>query len=506
MIKDLNPLHLIPEYSVEIQYNNSITDVAHVEKKKLEDKREHYIIRMNKVLAAEMFANSLLFGKIPFDYFLAGLLYHEVAHIKEKSFSVEMPIQTAFYHYIANVLLDAQIEYQFSKDFPESALYIRYALICLRRDCNMKMLEKIKGGDKTIKRRETFYRLVRFGTILSDSDEEFVNFLLPLVLSVQRNEDVKNVFLAATAIYEYIYEASESEDIKSAITKLVSDSKRVPMNEKDLKDLEDASGQISGEQVLVSNLKDLLDDLKDQKIQKIQIGQQAGIGGSVEIEEKSDAFYRQTIEKHRDKIAYIRNAFKRKLNEIIRISAFDGELNVTRQQEAYINSFTGDETEIYTVQKLKKISLDHLVIRDISSSTFSFMTEYAEACVILHAAIQNLGIRDGHIDFNYNHAVLLRFDEQLKFARIHPRASGGTAIQSSYQEALKMSWKGKKKMITVVTDGYIEGSYEKEEQQLKAKGIIIDKYHIGMSNDKDVIQTTIDRFHFDIAKRILRQL
>lgn len=507
MIQNLNPLHLIPEYQVTVNYLDTIPDVARVGK----NSDKSYVIEINKKKAGEMFARSLLLGKVPFEYFLAALLYHEIAHIKYKSFSVDEPILTAFYHYVVNVLLDAQIEYQLSKDHPEAAKYLRYSLICLRRDCNMSLLKSLEGGNETIKRRDTFFRLVRFGTIIKDADQDFVNFLLPLVLSVQRNDSVENVYEAATAVYEYMYDAAENKEVKQALENLVTSGDRVPMTDDDVQDIESAAGgQSDDSKVLVSNIKDLLDELKDQSLQAIHIGKQAGTSGpDIELEEKSDAFYRKTINEYHSSIAFIRNAFKRKVNEVVKIAAFDGELDVRNQQQAYIDSFLGEESQIYIIQQLKKISLDHILIRDVSLSTSSFKEEYAKACIILHAAIQGLGIRDAHIDFSTSHIKLLDFDEQLKFARIHPRATGGTAILSSYQEALKMRWKGKKKLITVVTDGYITRGYEATEQQLKKKGILIKKYHIGTDGSKDqpdLIQTSIERFHFDIAKDILREL
>jgi hypothetical protein len=153
-------------------------------------------------------------------------------------------------------------------------------------------------------------------------------------------------------------------------------------------------------------------------------------------------------------------------------------------------------------------SIDIVLIRDISGSTGGIHVEYAEACVMLHASIQGVfNIRTVHIDFSDDAVTLLEFDAPLREARIHPRVDGGTYIRPAYELALKMNWKGKKKAIHVITDGGIGGKYDDLEAQLNKRGVSIVKWHLGTyAYDKKLRLTSIEKFHYDIANYILKEL
>lgn len=491
----MRPLYLVPECSVDVQYDDTFEAPAGVAKRG--DKQ--YVIKVNRKMSANMFAQSILYKKIPFDWFMAGLMFHEVAHIKYESHSVHPKEETGLMQYIYNVLLDAQIEYNLSKDYPETARYIRYVLLGLRRDTDDKVLSKIKGGDKIIKLKDTFFYLVRFGVVLKGSSPDFVNFLVPLLLSAMRNK-VQNVVTASEAVYEYLFAEADSNELQQAMARMSIG--RVAMSENDLKALDSAE-----EQLIVSDLKEALEELTQSVSEK----KQKAIGHTerkVLLEEKDDPFYRATIQKHKDKIMLIRGAFQRKMNEIIDQSAYDGELDMQYQQRAYVNSFSGDEEELYTIPVLADHSIDLILVRDISGSTGGIHVEYAEACVMLHASIQGVfNIRTAHIDFSDDAVTLLEFDAPLREARIHPRVDGGTYIRPAYELAAKMNWKGKKKAIHVITDGGIGGKYEDLEEDLRKRGISIVKWHLGSyAYDKKLRLTSIDKFHYDIANYILKEL
>lgn len=492
----LRPLYLIPHYNVEVKWDNLSEDHARVEV--INQRTKSYRITINKQLSMKLFINSLLNKTIPFEHFLAGLMYHEVGHILYDSFGPQTSIQTQLMHYILNVLLDAQLEYHFSKDFPESATFLRYALLVLKRDADMKMLQVYREGQKLIDLKHTFYYLARFGSVMKNSDEEFVHFLLPLLLSAQRN-DAQNVYDAAEAIYEYFFASVENKQLQNALEKSVI-SILSPMTKQDVDAIEDA------DELVVSSIKATLEEAQNDLLAGKGIGED---GPEIQIVEEEDAYFRQVVTKHKNGILVIRNAFKRVLNEVQEVSAYDGELDIHQQQQAYIDSFTGDENEIYQVQQFASRSIDHLLIRDISGSTSSFEDEYAEGSIILHAAIQGFKeIRDAHIDFSTNSIVLLEFDKDLKTARIHPRSETSTNLAPAYRDALMMKWQSKKKLITVLTDGGISPGYQGLERQLKSMGIKIKKWHVGPPEDAegDVQVTSIDRFPYDVAKYILREI
>lgn len=494
----MQPLYLVPKKHVEVKEDTRIDAPASVQ----ELSKNKYLIRINSPLAMDMYVNSILNDKVPYEYFLAGLMYHEVSHIKYNSFDVDIDaeLDTNFFRHIANILLDSQIEYHLSIDAPEAAKYIRYVLIALRRTCDTNVLVNLKSGKKVIQMLDTLFYLTRFGVVLPNSDPEFVNFCVPLILSSTRNT-AKNVYEAVTAIYEYFFAAVD----KSEIGKLEKIFKTIVISKAVLTDEELEKAQaVDAETILASNLQEILEHIKEDQ------NKRAGATEfEVQLEEKEDAYYRTTVAKHRDNILIVRNAFKRKINEIAERYAYDGELDPVYQQQAYVDSLLGEEGKYYIISELQTRSIDHLLIRDISGSTSSVKDKYAEGCIILHAAIQNLqpSVRDAHIDFSDNAYMLLDFDKKIKEARIHPRAMYGTDIIPAFEMALKLKWRSKSKIINVITDGDVSYGYEDLEQQLIRKGIKIVYWDISPYNRyKRIRQTSLQAFPFDLARMILKEL
>ena len=82
------------------------------------------------------------------------------------------------------------------------------------------------------------------------------------------------------------------------------------------------------------------------------------------------------------------------------IGAYDGDVNLKKQQEAYLASKTAEESRVYQYYLRRKVSVDIMIIRDVSGSTYRFEREYAEALIEILAAVNNFdGIRTLVIDF-----------------------------------------------------------------------------------------------------------
>lgn len=82
------------------------------------------------------------------------------------------------------------------------------------------------------------------------------------------------------------------------------------------------------------------------------------------------------------------------------IGAYDGDVNLKKQQEAYLASKTAEESRVYQYYLRRKGSVDIMIIRDVSGSTYRFEREYAEALIEILAAVNNFdGIRTLVIDF-----------------------------------------------------------------------------------------------------------
>jgi|SRR5579859_47794 len=496
----LRPLHLIRGENVSLEETTDLNaPVASVSFIKNENK---YTIRINHPKARTLYTASMLNGKVSYNEFVVGLLYHEVFHILFKSFDVLSPIPTEFFKFVHNVLLDAQIEYQGTLKYPSVSTYLRWILSALRRDTDMVQIESMKGGSTLVQMKDDFFYLVRFGVVTPHMDPHFRDFLIPLILSAVRL-DVSNVMLVTRAVYEYFMTTAESQELVTAMSRLAPGSFR-PLNAGDLEVIGEA------EQVLSSNLKDVLDEVQNTPDTGKMPGSELR---DISVEEKDTAFYRSTVAKYAETITLIRNAFKRKLNAVGPCPTFDGDMNLARQQQAYVNSLTGDSDRDYLVMKPVDLSVDVVVIRDISGSTAGIQKEYAEMTVCLLASVQQLrGVRSADIDFSTTAVALLDFDKSIREARLFPRADGGTNLAPAYQLALNMRWQSKRRIIHVITDGGFGDSYKDDEAKLLARGVKIFKWlllepnEMGGSYSNGLRKTSVSTFGVDIAKSILGEL
>ena len=495
----LHPLLLVP--NEKVIFNPNDMHLEHPAAVEYNPKDKSYKLSINQAIARQFYDASLLIGFVPFSDFLAGLSYHEVFHIKYKSFAVPLPVNSDFFKYVWNVLLDAQIEYNGTRDHPETAKYIRYALSTLRKNADFSCVTSLPDGDCLERMKNTFYYLVRFGVVIEQSDQAFVNFLAPLLLSTMRN-DSKNVMVAARAVYEYFYTIAASHDLTDALKKVTFFLSATTQ--------EDLDAAENGEALIPSSIRETLTSLEDIKIEQDQEqGRRAGKNTTIEIVERSSEFYRQTVAKYPSKIEQIRKSFQLKLDQLVLVPTYDGDLNLQKQQSAYLNSITGDAGQDYQQFRRAQVSLDHLILRDVSSSIGSDKLVYGELTVCLHAALQRLyGIRDAHIDFNGDAVVLLDFGKPIREARINPISEGGTDIGPAYELALKMKWGSVRKIINVLTDGEFDPEIELE-RKLQQRGITIWKWHLGRpwgAPDPTMRYTTFKTFDVDIAKAILREL
>jgi len=498
MAMNVRPLLLVADKNVSVTVDKTADDgPAYVQ----QFGTKGFKIVINDKVCREMWKKSWLFKKIDYDEFLCGILLHEVSHIKYGTF-VRPPVINGMFHLIDNILEDSRIEYNLTFEHPALARYIRWILVALRRGVDKVKAPKQKEVFKRIDRNlDTLYTLTRFGTITKKADPEFVAFSLPLILSSTRGNRV-NTHIAAKAIYDYLLDiAMEDPEVKQWFENVQDFLAGITLEE-----IKDILGQ---DQVASSNS---LNVAKQTAIE----GKLAGSGGDpVTIEEKENSFYRSTVEKRQVIISQLRNIFKRYFEKASWVSDFDGDMNVMRQQNAYINSMTNDVGMDYVRMLRKDPSLDVLVLRDISSSTSSIKDSYAETAVVQMAALEMMaGVRTCMVDFGDSHAVIKAFEEDMTEARLFPRAKGGTVLMPALEEARNFKWRAKNRLAFVITDGYISSFDEcvalmnkmEEQQGIEFKMFNIDPGGPEEPNlDEQVIHCQLESLPFIISEMVLKR-
>lgn len=499
-----------------------------------------YIYQPN---SKKLYNTSWIKGHISYAEFEIGILLHEIAHIKYDSWEGDSLLikNNGLFTYVDHVIEDARIEYQLSMEHPQYAKYFHWLLASLRDIIDTEAAGKVAKSiisDYT----EWLYHLVRFGTIQTGADRDFICFTLPLIVQSPRSGRLPAI-AASKAIFYWMddrlqdeLQQVKNEIIKSAdsismdeldnqlfgegdgddsaaaekLTELMSEegkkgktkkqrkTQRERKEQREAMDYEaddlldpnytdmkhskesigkdDIENDIDGEQVASSNERDLIEgylqDVSDAggssdgiTLEGSDHGKnRGGVGGgigqgsdkAVAKVEKDNAFYKQVLQEEGPLLEHFRNIFKRLKNFPSWADAFDGELNLARQQQAYIDSFSGDENENYQVMKDIELSLDLVVMRDISGSTNGMRVEYAKALVVALASLEGFdGIRTGAIDFGDGYSVLKQFGEDIAQANIYPQAQGGTNIFGAINVIKDWLWRSRNKLVIVITDGGI---------------------------------------------------
>jgi hypothetical protein len=489
----VRPMYLVEGRNVRlIDDDKKLNGFALVE---FNEKEKQYTIRINRKNVYELYTLSWLKKDVQFETFMNGIKLHEISHILYESFSIPSVTNNGVFKFILNTLLDSQCEYSLTRDHPSVSYHIHVILSALKRDTEIsRQTEKVKEIQKNVK---DLFWLVRFGIVMPDADSDFISFCLPLILSSTRN-DARNVAMATNAIYEYLLIDSDDQTMDAVDN---SKEKSTAITEQDLIAAEE------GEQIANSMMKDFVDQTRNPSSKALK-GNTALV-----IKDEESPFFRATVLKHATLISKVRVAFMHRFDELQQTAAYEGELLYGRQQQAYVDSFTGDSNLNYYVYKKREISIDVAILRDVSGSTKEDKIQYGELTVVILTAISGIaGLRVSQIDFSDTAIVNLGFNEEVRESRLQPVADGGTQLLEAYKKVEEFQWKAKKRLCIVVTDGYIADSSlcaKKENHLKRVLNIEVSKWHIseqGKSNRTGLISTTFNSFHTDILKYLLGRI
>lgn len=457
----MNPLSLIDNKNLQIKFEYDSHFIAKTEKC-----NDMYIISISTYYldGLNLSEKSML---------IKGFKFHEIAHIKYKSFSVNIQV-SALFAWLFNVIEDERIEYQLSLHYPLAAKYFNLVLSLMQGEIKVGLKVKNEEAEKIeddIKKKiSILFDFVRYGK--EDSkEEEFIDFLRPLILSSKRG-DVKNCYLVCIAIYRYIiFESDRANNfLNSQIITATGNKQEVR---------EKIEEQFEGDSGVVQEIKQIEEQERANK--------QAG-----KITDTRNSFQQVTVMKDHEIIRKLINIFKVVTTSHSFNPALEGEINFKKIQEAYINSFTGEEGYNFFSYKLLEVCFDAIIIRDVSGSTWNMRNEYAQATIDLVAAIsyfkQN---RVACIDFDCHSKILKRFEDKEQF-NIMPYDGGSTNLTGALKRASELKWKNKKKFVIIICDGYpndLSSSLSEIKNNNFYKGVKI--IGISLLTDKKLFDSSI---------------
>lgn len=186
-----------------------------------------------------------------------------------------------------------------------------------------------------------------------------------------------------------------------------------------------------------------------------------------------------------------------------------GDVNLKKQQEAYLASKTAEESRVYQYYLRRKVSVDIMIIRDVSGSTYRFEREYAEALIEILAAVNNFdGIRTLVIDFEGGAKVRKSFIDKAEQTSIVPLSGGGTNLLPAVRLLQEQVLKGKRRLLFLLSDGEINDR-EQAERELndycRRNQIEMVKITFDEEDKYGYEHTTIINLHRFLARRIIEK-
>lgn len=172
-------------------------------------------------------------------------------------------------------------------------------------------------------------------------------------------------------------------------------------------------------------------------------------------------------------------------------------------------SKTAEESRVYQYYLRRKVSVDIMIIRDVSGSTYRFEREYAEALIEILAAVNNFdGIRTLVIDFEGGAKVRKSFIDKAEQTSIVPLSGGGTNLLPAVRLLQEQVLKGKRRLLFLLSDGEINDR-EQAERELndycRRNHIEMVKITFDEEDKYGYEHTTIINLHRFLARRIIEK-
>lgn len=440
------PLQLISEYSTEIV---SVTEKGNENPAwvKKEDGDEKFVITLNEWAIEKMFKESWVSKYILLHEYRLGFLMHEISHIRYNTFTGTKPFDDSLFQVIDNIVDDSRIENALWYDYPFYARPLRWTLSSVQPILTDLKSSEQETEDKIQALLTTLFHVSRFGVLSEEDDPDFVSFFLPLTLSATVN-DRQNLLDACGLIYLYIIEqCGDDEQLKKSLKAGKVGSKAIGSEE-----IEEAS---SGEQVADSGVGDLVKQATEKDDPTKTKNKQAGhTEHDILVDDKTNAFCRQVINRRASEIAEMHTTFRLTREGWGEVSSYDDTQAIDRLVDAYVNSFTFDDGLNFTEDRRVVPAMTLWVVRDVSDSTSDMEDEYAEICVMLHAALADIPkVRSGQVDFSDSAKVIKDVSEGLPESRLYPYTDGGTFLTSAVEKLQEADFGDEQKVLCILTDG-----------------------------------------------------
>jgi len=423
----LNPLLLVPDKKVHIEddYTSDSKDSTYLDIvcEKAEVRFELYLnIKRISAFYRQLGTTDFSFDEFKFAFLTKELSFIRYGTVEYMSLEhIGMPYEkNPVWEYIFKLLEIRRCNYLLSYDFPSFSYYIDIYNKCIRQTISMEMIREDMGQFQHIlsefeQIRDMLEQLYALVIHHQESEhDQICLYALPYVLAATRGS-IQTSASAAKAIYNYIL-------LPNKLHKIF----RFRFSE------------------IVTEIEDVIEDLQEEERPIIQADEAVG-------------FYRDVLIKRRNEINNIRNVFKRIFSMTEQIEVYDGDIDLRKQQQLYLDSITGIEGRTYLQRRFINTTLDVILLRDISFSTDLIRVEYAEAIIVLLAALEGIAtVRTAQIDFSDVPKLNKTFKQPISQSSIAPDAFGATIMEGALHMLEQFTFHASKRLVFIITDGQIE--------------------------------------------------
>ena len=342
---------------------------------------------------------------------------------------VGMPYATnQIWEYIFTLLEIRRCRYRLAFDMPAFSAFLGIYGACVRKGVSLETVREdmarfrhiLSEFERVRDALEDIYNLATFHRIRPDSP--VVEFAMPYLLAAERG-DVADSAEAAKAIYNYLILPDELH------------------------------------KYFHFRFFDMILET-DEPIEETVVEERPEIRA-----DEAAGFYRDVLIKRMEEIVRIRNVFKRIITMTEQVEVYDGDVDLRKQQQLYLDSLSGGEGRTYLQRRFRNTTMDVVLLRDVSFSTDLIRLEYAEAIVTILAALDGFAaVRTAVVDFSDFAIQRKTFDQAARDCLVAPEAFGATFMKGALDLMAEYDFRAAKRLAIVITDGEIEDMEECAEK------------------------------------------
>jgi len=408
----------------------------------------------------------------------AGVLFHELAHIRYNTFDTEglrlreglrqvwqrsglLNADRAF-QTMWNLLEDLRIEYQLMQEFPESVPYIA------------AMLNLIQYIPRPLTIWNLIFEFIRTGRVYEGNDDLY-EYLWLRALFARRAPDAAEVARIANEIVAYVYSQYQSRAsvmthnarLNRSVLDAIKGRGRRGQGSLEVKPWGGMGYRGSPRHIGEGFREFVTKQASYAKRNREGQGSGGGLAYSNNMRILTGrrvycSFAYSVMQQRASEIQRLVEIFKRLGLERRETLTREGEITPKHIQNAYVSSYTDDGMWLIRRDYTTGTG-DVLIALDVSGSMIYEQEQALSDAIVLTRVFELLGYRVAFCTVADNMTLVKDFDDAFDYSFLSPRAQGGTNFHLFFSMVKKLKWKSLRRLICIVSDGAWYSGYRLDD-------------------------------------------